>query len=825
MGRSMQRPHCRFFVRTLLVIGLATGITELVGCPPARAAEQQNTLALDVTINGAALQVIGTFVQFPGGMIGAARSELESLGLRPSAAHSTADIVMLSEIPTLKYVYEERAQRIRITVDDAYRLPHVYDLSRNSSVVHPQGGWGVVLNYDLFSNFNTPLGPTPFAFNGTSLTLDARTFSPFGTFEQTGIGSYLENHQTELVRLDSSYRFSDPEKMVAWTAGDTINGGLSWTRPIRIGGLQGQRDFALRPDLVTMPVANLGGTAAVPSTVDLYINSTRTFTEDQVTGPFALTNIPLVTGAGNAQMVIRDSSGHETTTNAPFYGSADLLAPGLSSWSVEIGLPRLAYGSTTDSYVRQPVGSASWLQGITDWFTAEGHAEGGSGVANGGLGGAARTGTFGVATAAVAGSTLLGNMGGASPAGSRRGMQAAVSFETNMGGISLNVGSQRTFGDYEDLASVTARQQAITFIPASGAASSSVVLAATSTALQIYGSTRAPLALDRVTVSGPLPFDRSSNWSVSYFHEVDASNNVSKLASVSYSRPLPYNASLFASAFKDYGSTGGIGVLIGLSIPLGQRTSVSSTLSSGQGGNTGTLDISHPLGSEYGSVGWQFQDQEGALQARQGTLAYRSSVMTVQAEATESRSGGGATLDAAGSVAGMGGGIFLSNHIDDAFAVVDAGAPNVTVLSENRPIGTTDSHGMLLVPTLRSYEKNKLSIDPSSLPVEDELESMDEVVTPADRSGALVPFKVHSDQSAALVVLTGADGKFVPAGSPGRTDGGDAFVVGYDGQAFVRGLAASNRVTVDLAEGTCHASFAFKPRPGEQVRIGPVICK
>jgi hypothetical protein len=32
-------------------------------------------------------------------------------------------------------------------------------------------------------------------------------------------------------------------------------------------------------------------------------------------------------------------------------------------------------------------------------------------------------------------------------------------------------------------------------------------------------------------------------------------------------------------------------------------------------------------------------------------------------------------------------------------------------------------------------------------------------------------------------------------------------------------------VTVDLAEGTCQASFAFKPRPGEQVRIGPVICK
>ena len=824
MGRSMQRLRCRSFVRALLVVGLATVLNPLPGCPPARAAEQQTSLALDVTINGTVLDAIGIFVQFPGGMIGATRSELESLGLRASAAHSTTEMVMLNEIPSLKYAYEERTQQIRITIDDAYRLPHVFDLGSDSGVVRPQADWGAMLNYDLYSSFNAPLGPTPFAFNGTSAALDARAFSPFGTFEQTGIVNYLGNHQTELIRLDSFYRFSDPQQMIDWTAGDTINGALSWTRPIRIGGMQVQRDFALRPDLVTMPVANLGGTAAVPSTVDFYINSTRTFTQDDVTGPFALTNIPLVNGAGNAQMVIRDSSGHETTTNVPFYGSADLLTPGLSSWSVEIGLPRIAYGSTANTYVRQPVGSATWQQGITDWFTAQGHAEAGSGVVNGGLGSAIRTGTFGIATAALAGSTLVGNIGGVSPARGGRGMQVAVSFETNLFGISFDIGSQRTSGDYEDLASVTARQQALASTPASAAASYSAFLQSTSTALQIYGSTRAPLALDRFTLAGPLPFDPSSNWSVTYVNEVDASNDRSKIASLSYSRSLPYDAAFFATAFKDYGSGGDIGVLIGITVPLGQTTSVSSTLSNGVGGTTGTLDVSHPLGAEYGSVGWELEDQEGALD-RQGTLAYRAPAVTVQAEVTESRSGVGATLDASGAVATMGGGLFFSDHIGDAFAVVEAGAPNVSVLYENQPIGTTDSRGMLLVPNLQSFQKNKLSIDPSNLPADDEIESTDIVVTPADRSGALVPFKVHSDRATALVVLTRADGKFVPAGSPGRMDGGDEFVVGYDGQAFVKGLTGSNQLTVDLGEGTCHVSFTFKPRPGEQVRIGPVICR
>ena len=37
----------------------------------------------------------------------------------------------------------------------------------------------------------------------------------------------------------------------------------------------------------------------------------------------------------------------------------------------------------------------------------------------------------------------------------------------------------------------------------------------------------------------------------------------------------------------------------------------------------------------------------------------------------------------------------------------------VEVLSENRRAGVTGSNGMLLIPTLRSYQKNKIAIDPT----------------------------------------------------------------------------------------------------------------
>jgi outer membrane usher protein len=41
---------------------------------------------------------------------------------------------------------------------------------------------------------------------------------------------------------------------LTYRAGDTINGGLAWTRPIRIGGLQAQRNFGLRRFVITPPL-------------------------------------------------------------------------------------------------------------------------------------------------------------------------------------------------------------------------------------------------------------------------------------------------------------------------------------------------------------------------------------------------------------------------------------------------------------------------------------------------------------------------------------------------------------------------------------------
>jgi outer membrane usher protein len=170
--------------------------------------------------------------------------------------------------------------------------------------------------------------------------------------------------------------------------------------------------------------------------------------------------------------------------------------------------------------------------------------------------------------------------------------------------------------------------------------------------------------------------------------------------------------------------------------------------------------------------------------------------------------------------------MFLSNRIDDAFAVVDAGLPGIEVLYENRPVGKTNSDGKILIPGLRSYQKNQVAIDPRDLPINAEAPTTQNVVAPADRGGVVVSFGARNDNDAAMVILTDKDKKPMAVGSRVRLENSEEmFVVGYDGQAYLKGLGATNTVLVATEAGECRAAFPFTPDKDNQVVVGPVVCQ
>jgi outer membrane usher protein len=597
--------------------------------------------------------------------------------------------------------------------------------------------------------------------------------------------------------------------MTTYRAGDTISGGLAWTRPIRIGGAQMQRNFGLRPDLVTMPLPSFAGTAAVPSTVELYLNNLKTFSQEVPQGPYSLTNIPAISGAGLANVVIRDSAGHEVQKTLPFYTSAQLLRPGLSDFSVEAGFARTGYGTAFDAYVDKPVVSATARRGILDWLTLETHGEAGLGLANGGVGTVAALGSLGVASVAVSASHRAGNTGA----------QLFASYEANAFGITLNAAAQKTFGTYEDLAAVTS----LTSIGEKARSSLAGLLYIAPYELRpTLTGVGQPKALYRVSAGFPIPFD-GSTVSANYIH-LDNEFGRSDIVSGSWSRTFDRAGTLGVTAFADLADKRIRGIFFSWSVPLGETGSMSAGLSGGESAAR-SFDAIKPLQQAAGSYGWRVSGRDGSAGGGTAAAAYRSPYGKVEGAVAHNRSGSAATLEVDGAVATLGGGVFLANRVDDAFAVVETGVPDLEVFHENRSVGRTDSRGRAFIPALRAYEKNKIAIDPQNAPLTAEINSVEDIVAPTDRSGVLVDMRVRTDTASAIVVLSGPDGRPIPAGSPGQVLGGEGFVVGYDGRAFIKNLAAENQVAVELPEGPCLATFSYTARQDQQVVISPVVCR
>jgi outer membrane usher protein len=144
---------------------------------------------------------------------------------------------------------------------------------------------------------------------------------------------------------------------------------------------------------------------------------------------------------------------------------------------------------------------------------------------------------------------------------------------------------------------------------------------------------------------------------------------------------------------------------------------------------------------------------------------------------------------------------------------------------ENRFAGRTGSSGKLMVPGLRSFQKNKISIDPANLPLTASVDTTKEVVAPADGGAVVVDFGVSTDVKSAIVKIMKPDGQPMPAGSRGKLADGASFLVGYDGKAFIKGLSDANVATIANDATSCSAAFDYRASGENQVVIGPVVCQ
>src|SRR5581483_1819563 len=176
------------------------------------------------------------------------------------------------------------------------------------------------------------------------------------------------------IRLDTKFVREFPHQMATLTIGDSISAINPWSRQVTYGGIRWASDFSTQPTFVPVVLPNLSGTASQPSTVDVFVNGVRTSRQQVDPGPFAIQNVPIITGQGQVQMVVTDILGRQQVVTQSYISARELLRPGVNEYTYEAGSLRRNFGITNGQY------GAAFLEGtqrhgFTNNFTLDGRVE------------------------------------------------------------------------------------------------------------------------------------------------------------------------------------------------------------------------------------------------------------------------------------------------------------------------------------------------------------------------------------------------------------------------------------------------------------------
>lgn len=710
------------------------------------------------------------------GRLHASPEDLREIGLviDPSITADEDGLVALDALPGLKYVYDEQAQRLVLDVPPTLRPKQELGYQAPEPV-HVTRGSGLLFNYDSYARRLA-------GEDTVSVASMLRWFGAAGALESSAVVSSGDG-PSGYRRLDTFWSYSDPGHMVTWTAGDLISGGMSWTRPVRLGGIQLRRNFGVRPDLITFPVPRFTGQATLPSSIELLVNNVNQFGSQVDDGPFVIDNFPRINGAGQATLVVRDALGRTTQTTVPIYVDTQRLARGLSDFSFEAGSLRHGYATEQDDYDSRIVASGSYRVGLSDDFTLEGHAQSGAGLRVAGVGGVwAPGGRFGLVNASVARSSDAGS-----------GSQRSYGYQWMNQAVGFDLQTQRRSAGYLDLGDITD---------------------------------------DGVVLSTIRSQDRASAWmtvprgsiAASWLRWTNSLGEEDRVSTLSWSQLLGPKVYATFSMFNSESSGRGYGLTF--NVPLGESRDASVGVNH-NAGRTDTFANLRQAAPYEGGWGWDVQagDRDGGFGQASALLRGHYGELAFGADHLSGRTGYFAQGN--GSLVFMGGEAFASRRVNDSFAVVSSnGVGGVPVHYENRLYGYTNDHGYLLLPDLRGWQRNRIAIDPDSLGVDYRVPTLEQMVTPADTGAVMVHFDVARVHPA-LVTLLDRAGRPMAAGTEGRIRGAtDPFIVGMDGEAYLPDYAAGEVLEMLSGDTACSYELPVMEAAAAGVaRMGPLVCR
>lgn len=629
---------------------------------------------------------------------------------------------------------------------------------------------GGYANYELFAQ-QGDAGDTAGAL------ISAGMFSPLGSGHASVTCSNRREDQA-CIRLDTAWTIDDPDKTTRLRLGDAITNTETWGRPARFGGVSWGTEFSLDPGFITFPLPSLEGESVLPGTVDVLVNDERLFSGDVEPGPFSITDVPLVTGAGTATVVVNDTLGRETVIDTAYYAAPEMLKEDLSSYGVEAGFLRENYGVTSGDYGDGFV-AGRYARGVTNSLTIGVRSEVSERLQTAGVSAAVLNPALGVSEAAIVASSDEGEGG------------ILVSLGHEYRSRAFTIGGKLEFSseDYRGLGEV-------------GPPSRFTTRAFVSKKFGELGH-------------GNINFTQRDEWGGSSFTAIGAGWSIP-------AGPTVLHSSVFQTFEPEKEFVGAVR----MTIPLGKGSATAAIENRRRrlGGRASYRVTPKPSGGLGYNASLSTADAArmdlGVIHRTQAADVTFDYSKVDQAEAWRQSVRGG--------IATLGGKLRLARSVTNSMAIVKAGEePGVKVYVDRQLAAVTDDDGEALLTNLRPYEDNEIMIDPIDLGLDETFAESSIRLRPGLRTGHLAEFEIVRGINMLLAVRD-EDGELLPEGSLLRDlRMGAKYPVGANGQVYIANAQNVSRLSYAGSDRACDVEVRAPPAQPDRPIVdgGEAVCR
>lgn len=188
-------------------------------------------------------------------------------------------------------------------------------------------------------------------------------------------GDYIEKNSHPWQRGNTRLVHDLPDDMIRTALGDLsypVEGFQSFQPML---GLTVARNFDLQPYRVSEPTGHTSFFLNSPSRVDIYVNDRKVQTLQLNSGPFDISDFPVVNGSNNVKLIITDAAGRVEVRNVDIVSDTNLLAAGLHKFAYNAGVISTTANRTRQYNSGQPVLSIFHRYGLTDSLTLGGNLQ------------------------------------------------------------------------------------------------------------------------------------------------------------------------------------------------------------------------------------------------------------------------------------------------------------------------------------------------------------------------------------------------------------------------------------------------------------------